>query len=72
MNDSKGTGTITDRKEWGQRDHGRRTGNREIYRHKDWDRGTGTKGQGQRNSDIGQEHEQGDTNRDRGTGIRTE
>ena len=46
MNDSKGTGTITDRKEWGQRDHGRRTGNREIYRHKDWDidRRRGTEG----------------------------
>ena len=25
MNDSKGTGTITDRKEWGQRDQDRRT-----------------------------------------------
>ena len=34
MNDSKGTGTMTDRKERGQRDHDRRTGKREIHRDK--------------------------------------
>ena len=53
MNDSKGTGTITDRKEWGHRDQDRRTRKREIDRHKDWDwdirdwdidRRTGTEG----------------------------
>ena len=48
MNDSKGTGTITDRKEWRQWDQDRRTGKREIHRHKDWDwdidRRTGTEG----------------------------
>ena len=48
MNDSKGTGTMTDRKERGQRDQDRRTGKREIHRHKDWDwdidRRTGTEG----------------------------
>ena len=48
MNDSKGTGTITDRKEWGQRDYDRRTGKREIHRNNDWDwdidRRTGTEG----------------------------
>ena len=44
MNDSKGTGTMTDRNELGQRDQDRRTGKREIHRHKDWDidRRTGT------------------------------
>ena len=31
MIDSKGTGTMTDRKERGQRDHDRRTGKREIH-----------------------------------------
>ena len=51
MNDSKGTGTITDRKEWGQRDQDRRTGKREIHRHKT---GTWTKTgeQGQRDRKI--------------------
>ena len=48
MNDSKGTGTMTDRKERGQRDRDRRTGKREIHRDKDWgwdtDRKTGTEG----------------------------
>ena len=48
MNDSKGTGTMTDRKEWGQRDQDRRTGKREIHSDKDldWDidRTTGTEG----------------------------
>ena len=48
MNDSKGTGTMTDRKEREQRDQDRRTGKREIHRDKDldWDidRRTGTEG----------------------------
>ena len=37
MNDSKVTGTMTDGKVRGQRDHDRRTGKREIHRDKDWD-----------------------------------
>ena len=48
MNDSKGTGTMTDRKERAQRDQDRWTGKREIHGDKDldWDidRTTGTEG----------------------------
>ena len=49
MNDSQGTGTMTDRKERGQRDKDRRTGKREIHRHKDWDIDRRTRTEGRKN-----------------------